>query len=228
MAILRGFPPSNTISTCQPSKFNCELCGKEFWQSFPLSLYLSIGDKKYSILPCRECFEEDQGKTYWSGELNKWGDHFRIYSKAREGYSYWEILWKHVYYPALDASRKLGEAITWDRTTTLSESTSKQAESLYIKIKSSLESYWNAWNDGWKTKTYKPSIEYVPSKLFLTTNEDMFEIFKFFYKAEERSNHIYISWPNDRFEWYVRKDPMIPNYPCSTLFIEEYEDSLTK
>lgn len=92
MAILRGFPPSNTIQVDGPQRLECDLCGKDFWQSFPLQLSLDLSDEiNYGIMPCHECWFEDQGSKYWSGEPNKWGDQHSIYSKVREGYSLEDI-----------------------------------------------------------------------------------------------------------------------------------------
>lgn len=91
MAILRGFPPSNTISPDQPTKRHCCLCG-EFWASFPIGLGLDFSaDPNYSFLACNECYLEDQGKEPWTFGVNKWKDGFSIYSKVREGHTFQEM-----------------------------------------------------------------------------------------------------------------------------------------
>lgn len=155
MAILRGFPPSNTIQIDAPSKRICELCGKEFWQSFPLSLHLSLDSKtNFGILPCRECFVEDQGGAYWSSLPNKWGDHFHVYSKVREGYTVEDL---HKSYEAYQERCKAGvepnyHQFRFERNEHDIKRFPDEMDQIMHELGSEISSVFNEWTDtgDWK------------------------------------------------------------------------------
>ncbi len=60
MAILKGFPPSNTISTDKASWRICYLCEEKFLASFPSRLRLSdtYDDCNDSVMVCEKCYHE--------------------------------------------------------------------------------------------------------------------------------------------------------------------------
>lgn len=167
MAIVKGFPSS--ICCDMPSKRTCALCGKEWWESFPIGLQLDISDDvNFSILACPECYQQDQGCDYWSSFLslrksetkNKWGDNFHIYSKAREGYSSWAILLthrNHQQWPMLKKRGKIRKKIYWDESFALSESRSDIIESLYASIVNGITGFCSPWRETGTVKTNVPS-----------------------------------------------------------------------
>lgn len=95
MAILKGFPASNTVS-CDSClrEYICDLCGKNYICAFSPVLHglpssTTVSDE-FSV--CFKCFEKDQGRCAFSSALNKWGDGLCIYSKCREGYTSSELV----------------------------------------------------------------------------------------------------------------------------------------
>lgn len=87
MAVLKGFPPSNTISTCQPVKHICGLCDKEFWASFPSHLKFGRSD---SIVGCFECVEKhdhkhpDMDKNEDDPDYQRWFKKATVYYADKE------------------------------------------------------------------------------------------------------------------------------------------------
>lgn len=211
MAILRGFPPSNSIQLDGPSKFTCELCGKDFWQSFPLGLRLDLsGDVNFDILPCRECYEMDQGRRYWSNDPNKWGDGFNIYSKVREKYTPWEIAWQRRGPPY-----KKREKVRWDFEKAPGDTINEKFEDLYKKIEFEITSFWSVWRTtGIEAKP--------PSTLVARTNKMMCEMFDTSTLFERTPNGPYYGvFKNAKWEWRLLHDPIIPEYPFKAIFMEE-------
>ena len=211
MAILKGFPPSNTIQLDGPAKFACEMCGKEFWQSFPLSLCLDITDRiNYGILPCRECWSEDQGKKYWGTEKNKWGDFFTIYSKVREGYTYEELEAAH------NARKAESPFLRFEKVRFDAEELAdfnKFYEHIVFKI---FDDYWSAFRNitvstemGFRWKTVEK--EDIPQKLDIIGNEKMLRMF---WKQPGYTSHYnpryYGLFRRDRWAWTLICNPMMP------------------
>lgn len=176
MALLKGFPPSNMIQTDMPTPWSCDLCGKKFWQSFPLSLGLDFTKHlQFRIMPCRECYEEDQGRKYWSQDLNKWGDYFNIYSKVREGYSYEKI--EMVYLESVKNDYKIKSHIwfnSWEFPLDKDNVLNKICWHLIFKLHDRM-SPWNRPING-----HDPEIgdSFTPTKFILIMNQKLANVFK--------------------------------------------------
>jgi hypothetical protein len=214
MAILKGFPPSNTIQLDPPSKWTCEMCGKEFWQSFPLSLHLDISNViNYGILPCRECWSEDQGKGYWVPGPNKWGDEFSVYSKVREGHTLQELEEAYTNY------RKKCHEGTWPRIVHV-RFDELDFESAYKKINYKITEFWSPFREirtgsGWRDREHV-SEEEVPNKLTLIANGN---ICKMFYEQEGYNAKLNL-FRRDRWGWTIQCNPHMPDM-MNAVFVQD-------
>lgn len=213
MALLKGFPPSNTITPDQPSRFECELCGQEFWQSFPLGLCLRINDQvNFDILACRECWSADQGKTYWGPEVNRWGDQFTVYSKAREGRSFDELVKAHADHRRLCLQHKSARVAK----VKFNKGDLKSFDAFYKKIDFALTGFWSVFRQT-GTPEAKP-----PRKLILWAGK-LCEMFDGHENYKSHKSPYEGKFKNKDWTWLVRREPLIPDR-MRAIFLEEVFD----
>lgn len=93
MAILTGFPPSNSVSPGPRCLDKCYLCDKEMWASYPLLLNFN-NYQDDCLRSCFDCYKKDQGRSPHEVHktLNRWGDYDEIYSIIRnQSTNHWVV-----------------------------------------------------------------------------------------------------------------------------------------